>query len=303
MVIPRTNGVTYWWEGIPLEEPVAAGSRPLAIRTVRTVPPGPPCRCHASRTRTGATSRLGRVGVTSLKVFITSKALLVAVGLLLILSVTSAWASVTYTGTLTTADGLTASASGAWSSAALTFAAWQLSDSYWHYEYTVGNATATKSVSHLIVGASADLTEPDVRNLQVDGEPAGFDLDTFGDEGGSNPSIPGDVYGLKIGGTSLPQTFSFESLRAPAWVSAYAKDGKDGGVDQFLYTTGTPWGSVTDAAIPGDFVWNGSEYNPDDDHHGWVLGPDSKDAPGVPALALLGAAPFAAFVSRKLRRG
>ncbi len=213
----------------------------------------------------------------------------------------SASATVTYTYTLSGSDGLTTSPSGAWAAATLTYSAWQLDDNYWRYEYTIN--APSKAVSHVIVGTSRNLTADQLRNVRIDGDAVDPSEWLLGwqNAGPGNVNMPADLFGIKLPGSGVPQTFSFESLKVPAWVSAYAKDGKDDGVFQYLYTNGA-WGTATDAAMPGDFVRTATDvFAPDEAHRGWVLGPDSRNAPEPASLALVGVAAGAGLLTRKRR--
>jgi len=284
---------------------VTAGHRALALRTVRTAPRGRPCRClAASTTHTGATSR---VGVTSLKVCATHKALHAAVVLFSFLSITSAWATVdpnTYTDTLTSTTGINGVGTKWSSGLGLTYTVWQDSGYYWHYRYEF-SGPSNQYVSHLIVETTDRLSS--LSELQI---PSGgsWELDLQKLTGSANPGMPEEVYGLKVTpGDLYSFTVSFETHRVPRWVDFYAK----GNNVNYAYNTGfgspdsDPNGVSGDADLATDFQESspGSTTWVPVSIHDHVLGPDSKSAPGLPALALLGVAPLAAFVSRKLRGG
>ena len=180
-----------------------------------------------------------------------------------------------YTGELSVGNGLIAT--GAWDDANATLR-WVVDDEttpgMWHYEYTLTVASAP-GISHNSVEASDTFG---YENLFTDwaGE---VEIDTYnGGQGGSNPSIPGYVHGIKFGtpgeGTV---TVSFDSDRVPVWGDFYTKGGRTGAIFNAGFTA-----DDMDPTAPAS---NGSM-----DFH--VLVPDTTSvhapAPGAVLLGSLG---------------
>jgi len=124
----------------------------------------------------------------------------------------------------------------AWNGA---YIAWQITPypTHFHYEYTW--STTEKELSHLILGLSSNCkTDPDcITNFSAG---ASYQIDTWGDEGGSNPNIPAPLWGMKVtpAGNATSLTFSFDSNRVPVWQNFYAKDGSDDQAPVYAYNTG-----------------------------------------------------------------
>lgn len=100
---------------------------------------------------------------------------------------------------------------------------------YWYYEYTF--TVPEKDISHLIIEVSNNFTEANIFAAT-----AGYELNTFGTQGNSNPGIPDLLYGLKWGGSDLSETVYIVSDRAPMAGNFYSKDGVNRGADVFAYT-------------------------------------------------------------------
>lgn len=116
--------------------------------------------------------------------------------------------------------------------AALGWNVFQNTDNNWVYNYTF--FAPEKEPSHVIFEVSKTFTEDNI----LEGTTAGWELGLFGDEGKSNPGIPGDIYGLKFDTSNFFSLFTIVSDRAPMWGDFYAKDGKYKGNDVFLYNDG-----------------------------------------------------------------
>jgi hypothetical protein len=133
---------------------------------------------------------------------------------------------------------------GAWAVAPFLRVEWDIAfnvgTSMWDYAYDVVR-TGPGDVSHWILELTHYL--PDGTDLTSYWNTIftddGLEVGTFG-MGGSNPGIPGDIYGVKLntdefGGTAL----SFSTDHAPVWGDFYAKDGTAGGLgDNYAYNVG-----------------------------------------------------------------
>lgn len=196
-------------------------------------------------------------------------------------------AATIYTGSLSNSVGSPAPgvvANGVWDNSSTSFS-WTVKDVgtnpggflIWEYSYTlsVGNQG---NISHFIVELSPGFTTGDLLT-----ELTNTEIGTFGQQGNSNPGIPGDIFGIKFDKrTSTTETVTFQTLRAPVWGDFYAKDGKAGGVDNYVYNAGF---SDADPVAPAA---NGSVGN-------HILRPDTTvkppaEVPLPPAAWLLGSA-------------
>lgn len=158
--------------------------------------------------------------------------------LLTLLSASSSAHAVIYTGTLTApaSSGVTATG-GAWLENVKI--SWQVEDTFgdWLYTYTITDLAGGKlgaedgtagGISHAIFEISTGATEDDFYGFKFDGtSTTNYEFGDFGDEGGSNPGIPGNIYGIKI--EEEGKTFSFFSVKDPVWGNFYTKDGNAGG--------------------------------------------------------------------------
>jgi hypothetical protein len=154
----------------------------------------------------------------------------------------------------------------------------------WHYMYAFDN-TNGKNISHFILETSPNFTVNDIFNVKVGGEAfTDYLIDTWGDEGGSNPEIPELVYGIKFNSAGL--VYEFDTHRLPVWGDFYTKDG--GGYRAFDQGFGSPDVDPTGPPANGTL----------DDN---ILRPDSV-APGLPAIALVGAAPLLGAWLRRRKR-
>lgn len=178
--------------------------------------------------------------------------------------------------------GLTGNA--AWASG-VTFS-WTVSladnSSLWHYQYILN--IPAKSLSHFIIETSSDddFSNADIQN--VVSTTVSQDDDTlpmlYGPQGTSNVGIPESFFGVKFGKdvdpSNLTYTVDFDSTRVPVWGDFYAKDGKDGGADVYIFNNGFTVND-TDPTVAAS---NGSVG-----YH--ILRPDSECQPTIPAPAAL----------------
>jgi hypothetical protein len=156
----------------------------------------------------------------------------------------------------------------------------ETSPGFWHYSYTFEVADGRGSgISHAIFEASLGLTADDLFKVSGPSE-----VDEFGDEGNSNPHIPGTFYGVKFQADGedgeLTLNVSFDSLRNPVWGDFYAKGGSSGsGQDQTF-----------------NAAWNDGFGDPDSDPFdppadgsvgSHVLVPDTFEIPEPSSLALV----------------
>jgi len=180
------------------------------------------------------------------------------------------------------------------------------SGSYWHYKYAV-TVAPKKDVSHFMVEVSPGFgsSQLDVFNATVNGSPADAWTDTYSQDshGGSDPTIPGPLYGVKFESDSygLTNIIEFDSRRNPVWGDMYVVDGKntvpatsawnEGFKDYEPLTAGfQDWDPDVPAA-------NGSLYN-------HILSPDSQ-TPGniIPEWNSLLLAAIGLIPAARLRRG
>jgi len=91
----------------------------------------------------------------------------------------------------------------------------------WVYEYNW--STTEKGLSHIILEVSLRSTASEFSLPSNTEGPRTF---SPSDPGNSNPSLPGDIFGIKFdGGGVTSKTFSFSSTHAPTWGDFYSKDG------------------------------------------------------------------------------
>lgn len=108
----------------------------------------------------------------------------------------------------------------------------------WTYSYTfadAGQGNQLKDISHVILELSEGATLNEFSGLDGD---VGTYMPNPGNK--SNPGLPGDIYGVKVGGSSPSLDLVFTTLRAPVWGNFYVKDGTDSVTkkDNYAYNTG-----------------------------------------------------------------
>jgi len=208
---------------------------------------------------------------------ITSKSVYLLFGATLLLSAGGLRADY-YTGTLSYGDGLYATQS--WAKPA-TSISWTVTNEDpdapagfgWKYTYIL--SVPSKDISHFIVETSDGenpFTADDL--FGVEGTDA-YEVKLFS-PGASNPSMPGDLYGVKFDDLSDTDiTVSFYSDRAPVWGDIYAKGGKDKGKNLLMYNTGFSAVDPVDPPSSGSLA-------------GHLLRPDSVPEPSLLLLLTLG---------------
>jgi hypothetical protein len=145
-----------------------------------------------------------------------------------IINVTSA----DYTGTRTSdpGGGLTAVGGDTWTDIGVSLT-WEITDlggGLWEYEYWFDTPEdGTSATSHLLLQISDDATL-DQFDFADDsaGEPSD-DSPKVWEPGGGNPTMPGDLYAIKIDGLGGvdPVYVHFTTTLSPIWGSMYFKDG------------------------------------------------------------------------------
>ncbi len=123
-------------------------------------------------------------------------------------------------------------ATGSWGAGGAALS-WRVSSvgSLWQYDYRF--EVDRKDISHVLTEVSPTFT---VKNIRQGTSP--YDgPDLFGNQGGSSPGIPADLWSLKFTPSSDTTDFSWTivSDREPMWGDFYAKDGVDRGVDVYAY--------------------------------------------------------------------
>ncbi len=176
----------------------------------------------------------------------------------------------------TTGGGLVAN--GVWSTngASVWYQVSSIDAYSWLYEYKVTINGDMGALSHIILETSQNA---DIRELTAS---ASYELEgpeTFS-QGGSNPGMPNDIYGIKLNELSgMTFAFSFESYNGPMWGNIYSKDGQAGSDGwNYLYNAGfgTP---LSDAER--------YEFNNEYLQGRYILVPDTYVI-SVPAAVLLG---------------
>lgn len=177
-------------------------------------------------------------------------------------------------------DGMVATAGWSGGNADL---AWSITESgnIWTYDYRW--YTESKALSHIIFAVSETFTQSNI----LPGTTGGWGLGLFGNQGNSNPGIPGSIYGIKFGGNDTDEYFRIVTDRAPMWSDFYAKDGKDGG--EWVYAYNASFGSGPLAYSAGS--------NP----YGYVPVPDTiaSSVPEPGTLALFGLGVTTLLFTRK----
>ncbi len=133
-------------------------------------------------------------------------------------------------GSVTTSDG-SVIGGGNWETGVSL--GWSVADVGDNYLYSYTFQSPTPALSHFILQTSDNFTENNILGFSNE-----YALDTFSaeDQGGSNPGMPGPMFGIKFGGFEGGTLFDFSltSDRAPMEGDFYAK----GGDDSFAYNSG-----------------------------------------------------------------
>ena len=230
-----------------------------------------------------------------------------------------------YSGSLTGGAGLTVY--DGWSGATLSWnVLWNTDQERWRYEYTLSNLGQKDDVSHFLIETSNSFGIENLQEWKDGTVPPVVYTWTPGD-GGSNPYLPSDLYGIKFDTDGYADTTSvwFETDRSPVWGDWYAKDGveKEEGSQEWAVAYNKGFGTTvgelgenwnlpasTANGVPtgwtlnstGDYAWN------------YVLTPDTviSDDPGgggyevpepnIGLLLLLGIIPVGIGVRRRRAR-
>ncbi len=209
--------------------------------------------------------------------------------ILFLLSLPSSVQADYYTGSLSYGNGL--EAVGSWANP-LTSISWIVTnedpgpagDFVWKYVYTL--TVPKKDISHFIIEASNGEDPFTVENIIGLTGAKSYEVGLYANDA-SNPSMPGDLYGLKIDDLSTTNiTVTVFSDRAPVWGDMYAKGGKEKGVWMVLYNTGFSEVDPVDPPAGGSIS-------------GHLLRPDTVDSIPEPSVLLL----LAAGGLGALRRG
>ena len=179
--------------------------------------------------------------------------------------------------TLGTLDG-----TGLWASAEGSFKIeWDITKAFengewvFTYDYTL-TRTVAGGVSHAIFETSANFQESDLRD--------GSDEPLVGpttfyptDDKGSQPNMPGSIFGLKFdsGTEDTVITYTLRTIRVPVWGDFYSKDGSAGPGNEFNAIWNTGFGTDPTLATA--------------DFSGWIPTPDTFAVPvPLPGAALAG---------------
>lgn len=158
-----------------------------------------------------------------------------------------------YAGGLTSADGGIVGG-GQWITPGITTLDWTIFDNQdGTYRYRYVFAHPEGATSHLLIEISTNvtsLTDPDLKFTNLgNGTPK---LGDFGDEGGSSPGIPGNLYSIKFDSTTgTTTTIEFDIARLPVWGDFYSKNGNAGGSANYAYNAGYLASDPTDAPANG----------------------------------------------------
>jgi hypothetical protein len=186
------------------------------------------------------------------------KKLISTVLILLIVMVANGW-TLSFTGSIV--GGSTLTGQIPWNTS-FTSLSWTVYDnpstSYWTYDYTF--TVPSKAISHVIIEVSDNFSASNIIETSSGRDP---DAPKTYTPDGSNPFMPGNLYGIKWNTSGDPLSYSFYIVtdRAPMWGDFYAVNGKKPGEEVYAYNL--QFGKTTTALID-----NGNAG-------GWVLVPDT----------------------------
>lgn len=147
---------------------------------------------------------------------------------------------------------------------------------WWDYVYKI--TTSRKELSHWILEVSQTFSSDQIKDIKINGTPAGVEGPKKYDSGLGNPGMPGGgIWGIKFDALSgYENTFSFSSKRRPVWGDFYAKDGVIASASVYAYNAG----------FGTDPVAGTTDFTP------WILTPDTaadlQEIPEAGTLALCG---------------
>lgn len=199
--------------------------------------------------------------------------------------------AVTYVGQLNSPIGI--SGGGAWVNPGSVSLTWVISrdDSLtgpWTYNYTL--SAPIGPIQHWILELTPGVTSSDIFNITpgVQTQIRWFEADDP-----STPGMPAPIYGINFQNINqLTHTVSFQTFIEPVWGDFYARDGVDGGTDNFAFNSSF--------AVPDpDFPPTNCSVDCK------VLRPDRQVGPVIPEpssvmLGFMGLVPFIA--ARRLAR-
>ena len=157
---------------------------------------------------------------------------------------------------------------GNWIQTGLTTISWQASQNgngSWSYAYEFSHPRG--ETSHFILEVSSTFTMDQIWGAT--GDFGAIELGTWS-ASGSNPNMPGTIFGLKFDDAGGEQTqISFDSWRIPVWGDFYSKDGTAGGYGQnAAWNAGLtandidPAGPATDGSLDNHLLVPDSQTSP-----------------------------------------
>ena len=174
----------------------------------------------------------------------------------------------------------------------------------WKYNYILDPVDGSKgggAVSHSLIGVSDTFTRANFKvgsGGEMTTSPGEIkDWEPTGDSG-SNPHMPGNLFGIKFDFGGDPATYMIVTNRAPKYGDFFAKNGKVGGNGPLKGQWNTIWNSgfgTAGGAIDKDYL-----------KQDWIITPDTVTVVPLPATAwMFGTALFGliGLTRRKLNSG
>lgn len=183
---------------------------------------------------------------------------------------TSAQASVQYTGTIYSPSDLVLA--GNWTNASLSWTVTDNQNGTWNYSYSFAYNPVKPGLSHFIFEISTNVTSLDLFT-NFSGNYSGNPEFALGNEGNSNPDIPGNFSnGIKFNfpSNTEPAQVSFDIARVPTWGDFYSKGGNPTNNFGSVHNSGFVPNDANDPLAPPA---DGVHYNSLGQAH--ILVPDS----------------------------